>query len=233
MALLGIGRDWGRLIDTFTRKWGNFGGLPTGNVFGLCACVNGHTDRMKSVCVFCGSSPGSRPEYTAAARAMGQALARRGLTLVYGGASRGLMGVLADTVLELAGTVIGVMPRGLARAEIVHAGLTELVLVDSMYERKRLMFERSDAFVTLPGGFGTLDELAEALTMSQLGLHAKPCGLLDVAGFFDPLIAYFDRAVAERFLRPEHRALITVGDDADRLLDALEAAPPATMEKWI
>jgi len=233
MALLGIGRDWGRLIDTFTRKRGNFGGLPTGKVFGLCACVNGDTGRVESVCVFCGSSPGSRPEYSAAAQAMGQALARRGLTLVYGGASRGLMGVLADTVLGLGGTVIGVIPRPLVRAEIAHAGLNELVIVDSMYERKRLMFERSDAFVTLPGGFGTLDELAEVLTMSQLGLHAKPCGLLDVAGFFDPLIAYFDRAVAERFVRPEHRALITVDEDPDRLLDTLAAAPSVTIEKWL
>jgi uncharacterized protein (TIGR00730 family) len=164
---------------------------------------------------------------------MGQALARRGLTLVYGGASRGLMGVLADTVLGQGGTVIGVMPRGLARAEIAHAGLTEMHLVDSMYERKRLMFERADAFVTLPGGFGTVDELAEVLTMSQLGLLAKPCGLLDVAGFFDPLIAFFDRAVAERFLRPEHRALISVGEDPDRLLDALAVARPVAVEKWL
>lgn len=176
---------------------------------------------MKSVCVFCGASPGGSPEYLAAARATGQSLARRGLTLVYGGASRGLMGAVADTVLELGGQVVGIMPRPLARDEIVHTGLTELVLVDSMYERKRLMFERADAFLTLPGGFGTLDELAEVLTMSQLGMHARPCGLLDVRGFFDPLMAYFDRAVAERFLRPEHRDLVIVGNDPDRLLDAL------------
>ena len=188
---------------------------------------------VKAVCVFCGSSPGGRPEYLAAARALGQALARRGLTLVYGGASRGLMGVVADTVLGLGGTVVGVMPRLLARAEIVHDRLSELVIVESMYERKRLMFERADAFVTLPGGFGTLDELAEVLTMSQLGLHAKPCGLLDVAGFFDPLIAFFDRTVTERFVRPEHRALITVGDEPERLLDALAALPPAAVEKWL
>ena len=188
---------------------------------------------MKSVCVFCGSSPGARPEYAAAAQAMGEALARRGLTLVYGGASRGLMGVLADTVLGRGGTVVGVMPKALGRAEITHAGLTELVIVDSMYERKRLMFERSDAFVTLPGGFGTLDELAEVLTMSQLGIHAKPCGLLDVAGFFDPLIAFFDRAVAERFVRPEHRALVTVGDDPELLLDELAKAAPPPLPKWL
>ena len=188
---------------------------------------------MNTVCVFCGSSPGARPEYAAAARAMGQALARRKLTLVYGGASCGLMGELADTVLAQGGSVIGVMPRALDRAEIAHAGLTELVIVDSMYERKRLMFERADAFVTLPGGFGTLDELAEVLTMSQLGLHAKPCGLLDVAGFFDPLIAFFDRTMAERFVRPEHRALITVASDPDALLDALAEATPPSPPKWL
>jgi len=189
---------------------------------------------MHAVCVSCGSSPGARPAYLAAARAVGEALARRGLTLIYGGASCGLMGALADTVLGLGGRVVGVMPRGLARAEIVHSGLTELVLVDSLYERKRLMFEKADAFLTLPGGFGTLDELAEVLTMSQLGLHAKPCGLLDVAGFFAPLLAYLDRAVADRFLRPEHRALVMVGGDPDRLLDLLAGAtPPAAVEKWL
>jgi uncharacterized protein (TIGR00730 family) len=183
--------------------------------------------------VFCGSSAGARPEYTEAARALGQALLRRGLSLVYGGASRGLMGTVADTVLAGGGQVLGVMPRRLAGKEIVHAGLTELVVVDSMYERKRLMFERSNAFVTLPGGFGTLDELAEALTMSQLGLHAKPFGLYDVAGFFAPLVAFFDHAVAERFVRPEHRALVTVDTDPDRLLDALATAPVPSISKWL
>jgi uncharacterized protein (TIGR00730 family) len=188
----------------------------------------------KSVCVFCGSSAGARPEYATAARGMGEALLRRGLTLVYGGASSGLMGIVADTVLAGGGQVLGVMPRGLARKEILHAGLTELAVVDSMYERKRLMFERSDAFVTLPGGFGTLDELAEALTMSQLGLHAKPSGLLDVAGFYAPLIAFLDHAVAERFVRTEHRALVLVETDPDRLLDAIaEARPPAPIGKWL
>jgi uncharacterized protein (TIGR00730 family) len=183
--------------------------------------------------VFCGSSPGARPEYTTAARAMGETLARRGLTLIYGGASRGLMGTLADAALGAGAPVVGVIPRALSRAEIAHDGLTELVVVDSLYERKRLMFERADAFVTLPGGFGTLDELAEVLTMSQLGLHAKPCGLLDVGGFFDPLMKFFDRLRFERFVRPEHRALITVGDDPDRLLDALERATPPTVTKWL
>jgi uncharacterized protein (TIGR00730 family) len=188
---------------------------------------------VKSVCVFCGSSAGARPEYLAAARAMGEALVRGGLTLVYGGASRGLMGAVADSVLRQGGKVVGVMPGSLGRKEIVHEGLTELLIVDSLAERKRLMFERSDAFVTLPGGFGTLDELAEVLTMSQLGLHAKPSGLLDVAGFFDPLVAYFDRAVAERFVRPEHRALVMVDDDPDRLLATLAAARPPTVGKWV
>jgi uncharacterized protein (TIGR00730 family) len=188
---------------------------------------------IKSVCVFCGSSSGARPAYAEAARALAGALARRGLTLVYGGASRGLMGTLADAALAAGVPVVGVIPRALARAEIAHAGLTELAIVDSLYERKRLMFERADAFVTLPGGFGTLDELAEALTMSQLGLHAKPCGLLDVDGFFDPLIAFFDRSVSERFVRPEHRALVTVEDDPDRLLEALERPQPPAVVKWM
>jgi uncharacterized protein (TIGR00730 family) len=182
---------------------------------------------VKNLCVFCGSSAGARPEYATAARAVAESLVGRGLSLVYGGASRGLMGVLADAVLERGGTVVGVMPRGLARQEILHTGLTELVIVDSMYERKRAMFERSDAFLTLPGGFGTLDELAEVLTMSQLGLHAKPCGLLDVGGFFDPLVAYFDRAVSEGFLRAEHRGLVMVDDDVERLLARLSAAAVA------
>jgi len=187
---------------------------------------------MKSVCVFCGSSPCARPEYAAAARGLAGALASRGLTLVYGGASRGLMGTLADAALAAGVPVVGVLPRPLARQEIAHAGLTELVIVDSLYERKRLMFERADAFVTLPGGLGTLDELAEVLTLSQLGLHAKPCGLLDVGGFFDPLIAFLDRAVSERFVRPEHLALVTVGEDPGRLLEALERAHPPAVGKW-
>jgi uncharacterized protein (TIGR00730 family) len=188
---------------------------------------------VKNLCVFCGSSPGARPEFRAAAQAVAEVLARRRLTLVYGGASVGLMGELADAALAKGADVIGVMPRGLARKEIAHAGLTELVIVDSLHERKQQMFERSDAFVALPGGFGTLDELTEALTMSQLGIHAKPCGLLDVAGFFDPLVAYFDRAVAERFLRPEHRALVVVDTDPDRLIDRLLLHQPPTAEKWL
>lgn len=188
---------------------------------------------MNAVCVFCGSSSGARPEYAAAARAIGAALVRRDLTLIYGGASRGLMGEVADAVLAKGGRVIGVMPRHLDRRELLHQGLTELLVVESLAERKREMFERADAFVTLPGGFGTLDELAEALTMSQLGLHAKPCGLLDVAGYFTPLLAFLDGAVTERFLRPEHRALVIADGDPDRLLDRLAVAPPATGEKWI
>jgi uncharacterized protein (TIGR00730 family) len=188
---------------------------------------------MKSVCVFCGSNTGARPAYVAAARAMALTLVRRGLTLVYGGASRGLMGELADAALAAGGRVVGVMPRRLGEREILHHGLTELLVVESLAERKREMFERADAFVTLPGGFGTLDELAEVLTMSQLGLHAKPCGLLDVAGFFAPLREFLDGAVAERFLRPEHRALLISDEDPDRLLDRLAEAPPAIGEKWI
>jgi uncharacterized protein (TIGR00730 family) len=178
---------------------------------------------VKSVCVFCGSSSGNQPSYAAAARATGAALVARGLTLVYGGASRGLMGELADEVLRQGGRVVGVMPKGLDREERVHRGLAELLMVESLAERKRLMFERADAFITLPGGFGTLDELAEVLTMSQLELHAKPCGLLDVDGFFGPLVAYFDQAVAAGFLGAQHRALLLVERDPEVLLEALAA----------
>jgi uncharacterized protein (TIGR00730 family) len=202
----------------------------------VAVCAAGtipETSAMKSVCVFCGSNTGARPAYVAAARAMALTLVRRGLTLVYGGASRGLMGELADAALAAGGRVVGVMPRRLGEREILHHGLTELLVVESLAERKREMFERADAFVTLPGGFGTLDELAEVLTMSQLGLHAKPCGLLDVAGFFAPLREFLDGAVAERFLRPEHRALLISDEDPDRLLDRLAETPPALGDKWL
>jgi uncharacterized protein (TIGR00730 family) len=178
---------------------------------------------VNSVCVFCGGGSGDRPSYAAAARATAAALVARGLTIVYGGASRGLMGELADEALRRSGRVIGVMPEGLEREERLHRGLTELLRVATLAERKQLMFERADAFIALPGGFGTLDELAEVLTLSQLGLHAKPCGLLDVDGFFAPLVAYFDHAVAAGFLRPEHRALLAVERDPEALLDALAA----------
>jgi hypothetical protein len=188
---------------------------------------------MKSVCVFCGSSPGARPSYRDGAERLATAIAKRGLDLVYGGASVGLMGALADAALAAGGRVVGVLPRALDRKEIAHAGLSELRVVDSMHERKAQMAERADAFVALPGGIGTLEEWFEVLTWSQLGFHAKPCGLLDVDGYFAPLLALLDRAVHERFVTPEHRAMIVVEHDAERLLDALDRWRAPAAEKWL
>jgi uncharacterized protein (TIGR00730 family) len=179
---------------------------------------------MKSLCVFCGSSAGTRPAYANAAGRFGTLLAERNLTLVYGGAARGLMRVLADTALAAGGTVIGVIPRGLVDRELAHPGLSELHVVGSMHERKQKMADLSDGFVALPGGFGTLDETAEVLTWRQLGLHGKPCGLLDVAGFFAPLLRFFDHAVDEGFVAAEQRRLLITDDDPARLLDRLIAA---------
>lgn len=188
---------------------------------------------MRRVCVFCGSSPGKSPAYAAAARAMGGAIARRGLGLVYGGGSVGLMGIAADAALAAGGEVDGVIPEVLVRREVGHRALTRQHVVASMHERKARMADLADAFVALPGGMGTLEELAEILTWAQLGLHAKPCGLLDVNGYYDPLIAFFDRAVQDGFLRPEHRALVIVETDPDALLDRFAAFVPPTVEKWI
>lgn len=188
---------------------------------------------MKRICVFCGSSPGASPAYASAAARLGSTLAKRGLGLVYGGASVGLMGVLADAALEAGGSVVGVIPVGLARKEIAHEGLTALRIVGSMHERKAVMAELSDAFVALPGGMGTLDELFEIVTWAQLGLHSKPCGLLDVGGYFSHLLAFLDRAVEERFVKPAHRAFIQVEDEPERLLDAFARWRAPVVEKWL
>lgn len=176
---------------------------------------------MKRICVFCGSGLGARPEFAAAAREMGREIVRRGLGLVYGGGRVGLMGVIADAALEAGGSVIGVIPRAFSTKELAHEGLTELRVVATMHERKALMAEFSDAFVAIPGGLGTLEEFCEVLTWAQLGIHAKPCGLLNVEGYYDSLLALFDHAVAERFVRPEHRALVLASDESTLLLDAL------------
>ncbi|OFX24306.1 MAG: Rossman fold protein, TIGR00730 family [Anaeromyxobacter sp. RBG_16_69_14] len=188
---------------------------------------------MRRVCVFCGSSMGARQSYVDAARALGDLVARRGLGLVYGGASIGLMGAVADAALAAGGEVIGVIPAALEAKEIAHEKLTRLEVVDSMHERKARMAELSDAFVALPGGMGTLEELSEVLTWAQLGLHGKPCGLLDVAGYWRSLVAFFEHAVQERFLRPQHRDLLLVAEDPPALLDALAAYEPAAQERWI
>lgn len=188
---------------------------------------------MKRVCVFCGSSPGKRPVYAEAAREVGRLLAERGVSLVTGGGRVGLMGVLADAALEAGGAVTGVIPEALLARELAHGGLTQLHVVGSMHERKALMAELSDGFLALPGGYGTLEELSEVLTWSQLGLHAKPCGLLNVGGYYDPLLALLDRAVEERFLQPEHRALLVVESHPGALLEAMGRFVAPEVEKWI
>lgn len=188
---------------------------------------------VRQVCVFCGSSPGIRPAYTEAARGLARALHAAGLGLVYGGAHVGLMGVIADEVLAAGGTVTGVIPRALEEREIAHRGLTELHVVETMHERKALMAELSDGFVALPGGMGTLEELFEVLTWGQLGMHRKPTGLLDVGGYFEPLIAFLDRMVSEGFLRPEHRALVLVEREPEALVAGLATHRPPAVTKWI
>lgn len=188
---------------------------------------------MKSVCVYCGSSAGRDPAYAEAARGLGKELVARGLGLVYGGSSVGIMKVVADTVLELGGRVTGVIPESLVRKEIAHRGLSELHVTGSMHERKMLMAELSDAFVALPGGIGTLEELFEAWTWAQLGLHGKPCGLLNAAGYFDGLIAFLDHAVRERFVKEANRAMLVVSNEPADLLDRFAAYRAPTVEKWI
>lgn len=187
---------------------------------------------MRSLAVFCGSRLGQSAEYRAAVAGFGGAIARRGLTLVYGGGRVGLMGVLADAALAAGGEVVGVLPHFLREREVGHGGVTRLVPVESMHERKAEMSRLADAFVALPGGIGTLEELFEVWTWNVLGLHAKPCGLLDVAGYFEPLVEFLDRTVRERFVSAEHRALLIVDSDPERLLDRLAAASPPARVKW-
>jgi uncharacterized protein (TIGR00730 family) len=188
---------------------------------------------MRSVCVFCGSSPGTRPAYAEAAQALGRALAAHGLGLVYGGGNVGLMGVVADAVLTAGGEVIGVIPHALMAREIGHTGVTTMHVVDSMHERKALMADQADAFIALPGGVGTFEELFEAITWTQLGLHAKPCGLLNVEGFYDDLLRFLDHAWAEGFIKPETRAIVKASADVAELLDLLDRAEMPPVPRWI
>jgi hypothetical protein len=176
---------------------------------------------MQRICVFCGSSLGLNECYRDAAQTLGRELVERGLHLVYGGGSVGLMGILADTVLAEGGQVFGVIPRQLATEELAHRGLTSLKIVSSMHERKACMAELADAFIALPGGFGTFEELFEAITWSQLGIHRKPVGLLNVARYFDPLVFLIDRAIGEGFIVPENRQLVVVGESPAELLEKL------------
>jgi uncharacterized protein (TIGR00730 family) len=173
---------------------------------------------LRSICVFCGANSGTDPRYAAAAAAVGERLANRSIQLVYGGGRLGLMGAVADAALAAGGRVVGVIPRGLVDRELAHARVSELRIVDTLHERKAVMAELSDAFVALPGGLGTLEELAEVLSWAQLDLHAKPIGLLDVGGYFASLEAFLDHAVTEGFLAERHRRLLLVDDDLDRLL---------------
>jgi uncharacterized protein (TIGR00730 family) len=183
--------------------------------------------------VFCGSNHGGRPEYADAARELGGLLADQSVALVYGGGRVGLMGVVADAVLEKGGDVIGVIPQALDTKELAHDGLTEMHVVDSMHERKALMADLADGFISLPGGLGTFDETFEILTWAQLGIHAKPCGLLNVGGYFDKLIGFFDHAVEERFIKAKHRDLTLVDDDPRRLIERMHAYRSPVTDKWI
>ncbi len=189
--------------------------------------------QIRRVCVFCGSRTGKHPEFVEAARAVGTGLAERGWELVYGGGSVGLMGAVADAVLAAGGRVIGVIPEFLATRELLHTGVTDMRVVDSMHTRKALMCELSDAFVGLPGGYGTFEELFEMVTWAQLGLHAKPVGLLDTRRFYSPFAALVRHAVDEGFIKTEQKALIVVDDDPQRLLDQLPTHSVPFSRKWL
>ncbi|ANC05237.1 MULTISPECIES: TIGR00730 family Rossman fold protein [Pseudomonas] len=188
---------------------------------------------VRSVCVFCGASIGANPAYREAAIALGQAIAHRGLTLVYGGGAVGLMGIVADAAMAAGGEVIGIIPQSLMDAEVGHKGLTRLEVVDGMHARKARMAELSDAFIALPGGLGTLEELFEVWTWGQLGYHAKPLGLLDVNGFYEKLGGFLDHIVEEGFVRPQHRAMLLLGQQADELLDGMDSFIAPVAPKWV
>jgi hypothetical protein len=188
---------------------------------------------IRRLCVFCGSSAGREPRYRRLAESLARALAERGIGIVYGGASVGLMGALADAARAAGGEVIGVIPQALIEREIGHRGLTELRIVESMHERKALMAELADGFVALPGGIGTLEELFEVWTWAQLGLHAKPCALLDTDGFFGPLVAFLDHLVDAGFVREAHRDMLLTAHSPEELLTAFAAYRPPRVAKWV
>lgn len=188
---------------------------------------------MKRICVFAGSNSGSNTEYLAAARALGDALVRHQLGLVYGGARLGLMGAVADTVLAVRGHVTGVIPEALVAKEVAHTALSDLRVVASMHERKAMMGDLADGFIALPGGLGTLEEFFEVLTWAQLGLHRKPYGLLNVCGFFDDLLAFLEHSIHERFVRREHRAMVIVSSSPDSLFEQFDQYVPPIVPKWI
>lgn len=191
------------------------------------------TKSIQSVCVFCGSTPGREPAYGAAAVELGSILAREGITLVYGGGNVGLMGALADAALANGGRVVGVVPHSLAKKEVAHQGLTELHVVDSMHDRKAMMGAMGDAFVALPGGLGTLEEIFEVVTWAQLGIHDKPCALVNIAGYYDKLIEFLDAAVERQLIKTAHRQMILVEPAVAQMLARLRAYDPPRVEKWI
>ena len=188
---------------------------------------------IRRLAIFCGSNPGARPDYMEAARSLGRLLAHREIGVVYGGSNVGLMAALADAMREEFGDIIGVIPRMLVEREVANTALTDLRIVESMHQRKALMAELADGFIALPGGVGTLEEFFETWTWGQLGMHTKPCGLLNVAGYFDPLLEFLDHAVAERFVRDVHRAMVVVESDPAALLARFESYEPPRVVKWI
>ena len=189
--------------------------------------------RLERICVFCGSQTGHDPVYIEAARTTGRLLAHRGIGLVFGGGHVGMMGAVAEAALAAGGEAIGVIPQGLVRRELAYEGLTELIVTHTMHERKQRMADLSDAFMALPGGFGTFEEFCEIITWAQLGLHQKPCGLLNVKGYYDPLLAMFDHAVREGFLRPALRGLVLMHGEAEGMLAAMGAWRPPALTKWL
>jgi uncharacterized protein (TIGR00730 family) len=188
---------------------------------------------LRRIAVFCGSNVGARPEYVAAAKSLGRAMAARGIGLVYGGSNVGLMAVIADEVEDELGDVIGIIPKALVDREVANTSLDDLRVVASMHERKALMAELADGFIALPGGIGTLEEFFETWTWAQLGMHAKPCGLLNAAGYFDPLLLFLDRTVEERFVRQVHRDMVIVASDPAALLDRFAAYEAPNVVKWV
>jgi len=188
---------------------------------------------IRRLAIFCGSNPGTRPDYVDAAHAFGRLLAQRGIGIVYGGSNVGLMAALADAMMDEFGEIIGVIPRMLVEREVANTALSDLRIVESMHERKAMMAELADGFVALPGGIGTLEEFFETWTWGQLGMHTKPCGLLNVAGYFDPLLKFLDHAVAEKFVRDVHRAMVVVESDPAALLARFESYDPPRVVKWL
>lgn len=188
---------------------------------------------LQRICVFCGSQPGHDPDYAEAAGELGRLLAGRGITVVYGGGHVGLMGLLAEAALKAGGKVIGVIPEGLKRRELAYDNLTELIVTRTMHERKQRMADLSDGFIALPGGFGTFEEFCEIVTWAQLGLHEKPCALLNAKGYYDRMLAMFDHALQEGFVRPAHRTLVLAASDARAVLAAMEGWVPPQLEKWL